>query len=164
TFGSSHEYLGINPQYWDCDGFNFALYSQDLYYDRKLLSDYLDRMNNLELVILPISYLTLEYKLEKSPEEWRRFFYLRYLGLPRQSNFELNDLLRDYSLIALHAPRRVPKYAVTGFDKVSGFAENFDENGWYGIKGTNFANINEEAGKERVALHHKLMNPAYTPE
>jgi hypothetical protein len=157
--GNSHAYSAIDPQVWNYRGFNLANVDQDLYYDSELLNAYLDRMPQLKLAIIPISYLTLEFKLEDSPEEWRRFFYARVYGLPcrRQSTLFSAFDIRSYSMIALYSPNEAQSFAQKMF--AVNLAEDVDNNGFFAIEATNYASIGDQSGKERVEIHHHSMRP-----
>ena len=101
SLGSSHGVNGIEPHLLGARAFNLALNSQSLYYDAELARKYLDRMPKLRLVILPISYLSLEYQLDDSAEAWRCYYYHRFFGLPHRRWIETLSP-RNYSLVLLY--------------------------------------------------------------
>lgn len=70
--GSSHAYRGINPEYFsNKTAFNAAMFSQSLDYDFKILENYKNGFDNLNTLIIPISYPTLYTNLEMGIENWR---------------------------------------------------------------------------------------------
>ena len=80
--GSSHAYRDINPIYIDANSFNAAYVSQSLYYDYRILEKYNDNWARLKYIVIPVSYFSLFYKLEDSPESWRIknysiYYYIR---------------------------------------------------------------------------------------
>ena len=89
SLGSSHAYRGINPNFWEVLGFNLANSNQSLYYDYRLMSKYVDKMKNLKLVIVPVSYFSLETQLGETIEDWRSFYYFRFWGI---INYDLSFL------------------------------------------------------------------------
>ncbi|MGB3463887.1 MAG: hypothetical protein WBA74_01395 [Cyclobacteriaceae bacterium] len=80
-FGSSHAFYGLNPEFFNSNTFNASNVSQSLKYDLALLKKYEDELKNLETVILPISYFTLYWDLDSSPESWRLKNYQLYFDL-----------------------------------------------------------------------------------
>lgn len=77
--GSSHAYLGINPDYLDIKGYNLAGVSQSLYYDNELYKKYIDKMPNLRIVLISISYFSLWYELyDNYIEDWRDYYYYHF--------------------------------------------------------------------------------------
>lgn len=79
SFGSSHGYYGIRPEFFSKSAFNMAFVSQSLKYDRFLYEKYATICDSLEYVILPISYFTLRSNLEESSESWRIKGYCIYM-------------------------------------------------------------------------------------
>ena len=79
TFGSSHSYYGIRPEFFSKTAFNLALVSQSIKYDKFLYEKYATRCDSLEYIILPISYFSLRGNLEKSQEWWRIKGYCIYM-------------------------------------------------------------------------------------
>ena len=76
-FGSSYAYYGINPNYFSSDAFNLANASQSLYFHHILLKKHIDKLPQLETVIINISYSSLSRK--KSKETWRKYYYHHYM-------------------------------------------------------------------------------------
>ena len=104
----------INPEFIDRKAFNFFHDAQDLYYDIQLINKYIERMPNLKLIILPISYFSLEYRMESSPWIWRAPFYKFIYDIPPSnaiSNF--NPIFYSYTLA--YGWREVQNYISTDF-------------------------------------------------
>lgn len=81
VLGSSHFYRGVNPQLLEQPAFNAAMVSQSLDYDLKILENYETDFENLETLILPISYFSLFGSLETGVEFWRAPYYNIYYGI-----------------------------------------------------------------------------------
>lgn len=79
--GSSHAYRDINPVYIDANSFNAAYVSQSLYYDYRILEKYEDDWARLKYIVVPVSYFSLFYQLEDSPESWRIKNYSIYYSM-----------------------------------------------------------------------------------
>lgn len=69
--GSSHSYFGINPIYFDKYAFNSAHVSQSVKFDYHIFEKFINKMDSLETIVIPISYFTLWSNLEKGSEKWR---------------------------------------------------------------------------------------------
>ncbi len=79
NLGSSHGYFGIDPYSFSVDAFNAAHESQDLKYDHFIFSKFLNQMDSLKVLILPVSYFTFVGNgLENSNEYWRVKYYCIY--------------------------------------------------------------------------------------
>ncbi len=131
--GSSESLFGLNPRYFRFKTFNLAAESQSLYYDKELTLKYLDRMPQLNVVIISIAYFSLWYELFAAVENWRDYFYYKYYGI--KSNDKKIFDLKQISYIDLY-----------GIDFAqNSFRKNFtirwvgfpDENGWINPTGSN---------------------------
>ncbi|SDS24619.1 DUF1574 family protein [Christiangramia echinicola] len=89
VLGSSHFYRGVNPALLEQPAFNAAMVSQSLDYDLKILENYDSEFQNLETIILPISYFSLFGSLETGVESWRASFYNIYYGIGNPVKFEV---------------------------------------------------------------------------
>jgi hypothetical protein len=85
--GSSHAYRGINTEYFSDKAFNAAMFSQSLDLDYKILDKYKGEMDNLNTIIIPISYPTLYTNLEMGIENWRIKNYNIYYDFSNDWNF-----------------------------------------------------------------------------
>lgn len=79
--GSSHAYRDINPVYINASSFNAAYVSQSLYYDYRILERYSGNWSHLKYIVIPVSYFSLFYNLEDSPESWRVKNYSIYYSM-----------------------------------------------------------------------------------
>lgn len=124
----------IDPQFFDHKGFNLFNDAEDLYYDIQVIEKYLGRLPKLKLVILPISYFSLEYRLDRSPWAWRAPFYKFIFNIPPQDSTSLFNP-GFYSYTAAYGWHEVLNYIKNGF---SGNMNNIlHHNGWreVGTKG-----------------------------
>lgn len=154
--GSSHAFTGIDPSTLDCQAYNIAYLGQSLYYDSQLVLKYLDEMRSLKLLVVPISYQSLEYRLRNNPNDrWREDFYYRYYGIPKEEERDAWFDPVDYSFIALYGIDESRLYVRNGFrPRIEG---KIDENGWGNIG--ELSNITGEIAKDRIAHHHSIMRP-----
>jgi hypothetical protein len=81
VLGSSHGVYGIDPEYFSLNGFNFSNISQTLDLDYKLLKKYGNKLNRLEMIIIPISYPSMTSKLLNGVEKWRIKNYNIYYNI-----------------------------------------------------------------------------------
>ena len=155
VLGSSHANFGINPQFFGREGFNISNTSQCLSYDYKVLSKYLPLCNNVKLVIIPISYFTLQYKLTLSPENWRTAYYSLFLDIPDDAPSSIFDLRKYSALVLWDGPLRV----IYNLRKVKKL--NINEFGYqypeYSAGNINDI-INDKTGKGRVAYHENRVS------
>lgn len=156
VLGNSHARSGIDPTFFDSKGFNLANGSQSLYYDCQLFSNYLQDMDNLEIVLICVDYFSLEYNLSKSPEYWRAFFYERVYRIPPESKNHYIDFKR-FSWIELYGRKRSLTYALNLF-KVD-LAREMKKNG----SDSPYPEGMFKDGKQRVDFHHSIMNEAHIP-
>lgn len=157
VMGSSHANFGIDPKYFSRPGFNLANTSQCLAQDYQLLLKYLPECKNLKLVMVPISYFTLQTDLALSPEAWRCAYYSVYMGVnadPSASGWEL----RNNSALALwEGPIGVVK------NRKKAKKLRINEFGYQAAEPNRLSVgevINDSTGKERVAYHDQIMNPS----
>lgn len=155
VLGSSHSNFGINPQYFGREAFNISNTSQGLYQDYKVLLKYLPECKNVRLVIVPISYFSLYYVMALSPEAWRCTYYSLYMGVQGDDLLSLFDS-RNYSALFLWDG---PLGTINGIQHVNKI--NINEFGYQYLEKTE-SNVNEiindQAGRERVAFHDKIMH------
>ncbi|MBK6647428.1 MAG: hypothetical protein IPG44_17050 [Anaerolineales bacterium] len=79
--GSSHAYRDVNPVYINANSFNASYVSQSLYYDYRILERYSENWSHLKYIAIPVSYFSLFYSLEDSPESWRVKNYSIYYSM-----------------------------------------------------------------------------------
>jgi hypothetical protein len=152
--GSSHTFTGINPSLLDCPAYNIAYLGQSLYYDSQLVLKYLDEMRSLKLLVVSISYQSLEYRLSHNRNDsWRADFYYRYYGIPGDGERGAWFDPARHSFIALYGVDESRLYVRNGFrPRIEG---KIDENGWGNIG--QLSNITGEIVKDRIAHHHSIM-------
>lgn len=98
NLGSSHGYYGINPQYFNLNGFNAAHVSQSLKYDYFIFNKYISGMDSLKFLILPISYFSFGGELENGIEDWRVKMYSIYYGCNyNKCNLKYNYEMFDFN-------------------------------------------------------------------
>jgi Protein of unknown function (DUF1574) len=156
--GSSHAYYGILAKRLGVPAINLAYFSQDVYYDTRILLRYLPQAAEAKLVIVPISYFTLEYKLEQNLESSNRVnFYTKLWEIPPEK--EKFDLAQ-YSSIVLFGFQPARNFALFG---VMPKSEEMDETGSYVSKSiSNLTNIkNAKAG---IDEKHRTMKAESIPQ
>jgi hypothetical protein len=155
--GSSHALYGIDPAGFQRSAYNLANVSQSHYYDYQIFSKYVNSLTQLRVVIVPLSYFSLDYSLANTPERWRRHFYRRYFNLPLEGEgpgtHEVLDVQR-YSLIALYGVEQSVKLLRKNFR--SDIA-TISEKGWQRQPANKSPNLSAARGRERAVFHHSLM-------
>ena len=96
--GSSHAYRGINPEYFSNYTFNAAMFSQSLDYDLRILENYNNEFDNLNTLIIPISYPTLYTNLEMGIENWRAKNYNIYYDFSNDWKFTYSTEILNSTL------------------------------------------------------------------
>ena len=153
--GSSHSYYGIKPQMLGAPAFSIAYVSQDIYYDTRILLKYLSQAKNAKVVIVPISYSTLENMLEDSPEAWRTSYYYRFWDIPHAST---RFRIADHSYIALYGPQQARSFLWSGVPVVG--PEAMDESGGTaGLGNTNPATVMDAS--PTIKRHNAGMKVEY---
>lgn len=93
SLGSSHAIYAIDPMFFDKRGFNGAHVSQSLSYDFLIWEEYKSSMDNLKVLVLPISYFTLFSDLGDGSEAWRLKNYSLYY------NFKSDQLKHNIEIL-----------------------------------------------------------------
>jgi hypothetical protein len=97
SLGSSYGYHGIDPQYFQMTAFNGAHCSQTPRYDYLIFNKFIDKMDSLEQLILPVSYFPLFMKMEELGGESQRvkkyfiYYHIDYHPFSFQHSFEFFD-------------------------------------------------------------------------
>jgi len=120
----------INPIYFNQQGFNLNNDAQDLYYDVQLVEKYLDKLPKLKIIIMPISYFSMGYRIGNSLSASRQPFYTLIWGIPPQYHSELN--IRYFSFIAAYGWKKVRNFLLTGdIDMIMiDQPKKINKNGW----------------------------------
>lgn len=152
--GNSQAYRGINPEFIRAPSFNLAYVSQSLFYDRELVTRYAPQMPKLEVAVITITYLSLEYDLSHSLEYWRCFFYERFWGLPLETDAHSLDI-RRFSLINLYGGKETIKYIGQLFQ--TDLSDNMNSGGASPHPGPG-AGFTSADIRARIAVHHSQMH------
>ncbi len=126
--GSSHTYLGINPEYLENEAFNLASTAQTLYFDKFLVEKYLDQLPQLKRVIVPVSYSSLGTESYLNPGDYNRSYHFAHF-YGSQAFVGMLEL-RRLSLVSLFSIKKAVDRSIdyyTGQDSLVEFAPN----GWY---------------------------------
>jgi hypothetical protein len=152
NLGTSHSecafgYDGIDG----IKGFNFALSSQDFYYDLEVLKHFKDRLAPGCVVILPVSYFSLGWGQEDIDRQNTDARYYCLLGYSSVRNKSLIDYIKQRFCPALFASRNLMLFTLG-----KGKQATADQN--VALPGSRFseAQLPGEAEK-RARLHMKFM-------
>ena len=161
--GSSHALFGIDPGELSLPAFNLANVSQSLYYDSRLLDQFLHKQPHLQAVVVDISYFSIDFSMALTREDWRRYFYSRYFGIPPEGQDDApwwrEDFdIRRYSLIGLYGVERSFKFLRHNFEDRE--LDTLQPSGWEIGPAGRHSPLDDQAGKERVRLHETMMDPA----
>lgn len=102
--GGSDAQMAFDPKYIKRRSYNAANPAQSLDYTYELLKKYENNWSNLKYIVLPVSYLTLFFKLEANPTEaWRIKNYNLYYKInisknPKYDTEILNGRLFEHIL------------------------------------------------------------------
>jgi len=80
--GNSHTFYGLNPEWMDGVTFNMSNVSQSLDIDLAILKYYLPKMQQLNTVVIRLSYDSMFETLSKTNEHWRYKDYALYTDIP----------------------------------------------------------------------------------
>lgn len=156
--GHSHALRGVRPAFLSRPALNLANVSQSLHYDTGLVVAWLPRLARLRLVILCVSALSFQYRLDRSPEAWRAPFYGLEFGLPGEAGpWTLGDPARHLALpnFGIEAVRR---FALTGRALDPGIASD----GWSAFPASLAPpGPTVAGGAARAALHRGMMSEGY---
>lgn len=164
NLGSSLELQAINPSFFHRKAFNAALSAQPLEYDYFILEKYWDYLNSLEVLILPLSYFTLNYKQHQS-RAWM-FEYHSIFGFT-PDYFKLNNYFAVTSINPLTLLKRLHQYfcqkqnsMITvdslGWRKESdSFASLCDEDKYLNVRA--YANDNIEKSMQPFKLYNSML-------
>jgi GTP:adenosylcobinamide-phosphate guanylyltransferase len=151
VLGSSHSVYGIDPEYFSLNGFNFANISQSLDLDYKLLKKYGNKLNKLELIIVPVSYFSMTSRLLDGEEKWRVKNYNIYYNI-NAGSYLLKNHFEILNGTMLSNVKRIYNYLKNRESSITvskrGFGLNFS---------ADVKNDLEESGKA-AALRHTTNN------
>jgi hypothetical protein len=155
--GSSHSFYAIKPRALNQNAFSFAYFSQDLFYDTRLLLKYAPRAPSLKLVIIPISYFSLESKLGDTIEKWRSPFYHKVYGIPAAEPLDV----KNYSFIALYGASETQSLIFRRFSSQNTELIDADGGPPKGFPNNERSDLSSEAA---LARHHASMRPDLVDE
>jgi hypothetical protein len=153
----------IDPQFLSHKAFNLFNDGEDIYYDARLIEKYLERMPKLKLIIFPLSYYSLEHRMDRSPTSWRIPFYQSVWGIPPQSfTSYLNPGF--YSFTAAYGWQQTLDFIENDF--TSEDQRVLFPNGWREIGSQVIAENTEwqRAGWQTISLNETLMHAEAIPE
>lgn len=115
--GSSHAFRDVKPQCLSIRSFNAAYVSQTLDVDYKIFDAYKDKLSELEVIIIPISYFSLVSQMYEAEGAWRLKNYEIYYNIDASpnliNNFELTSLKFRTNLLRLYNYYFLKKSAIT---------------------------------------------------
>lgn len=116
VLSTGHSYGdAINPLFFDRRTFNLFNDAEDIYYDLKVIEKYVAKMPQLKAILLPISYFSLDYRMEYGPWAWRAPFYKFIFDIPPSDPFS-NLRPGFYSHTFAYGWREVLGFIGTNFD------------------------------------------------
>ena len=149
--GTSHAYYGINPVYINAKSFNASHVSQSLNYDYAIFNKYQDHWDHLQYIVLPISYFSLFFNLDSSPEAWRVKNYEIYYGMT--SSRKISDYFELFSNKTPINLERIKSYYWDGQTNIT-----CSELGWgVGYNSNPLQNLGE-GGKSAAERHDSVSN------
>ncbi|WNJ16456.1 hypothetical protein [Pontibacter sp. G13] len=126
--GSSHSYLGIQPDLLDGRSFNMGATAQTLYFDHFLLHKYIDQLPNLRRVIVPVSYPTFGSESDRNIGDYDKSYeYAHFYG---SEGFVSNWSPKRYSLVNLFTIKKSVDRSIAYYQGKDSLVE-FRRNGWY---------------------------------
>ena len=146
----------INPQFFDRKGFNLFNDAEDLYFDVKVIEKYFDRMPNLKIVLLPISYFSLEYRQENSQWSWRAPFYKFIFNIQPSKYISIfNPSYYSYALA--YGWKDDLNFIYTNFS--SNMTKYMHENGWREIGSQELIDSKEtdRAGRQSIEYAEVML-------
>jgi len=128
--GSSHTYDGIDPALFTISAFNASHLSQDIRYGRFIFNKFISQMDSLEYLIIPVSYFTPFYQMEKSVTSHRvkgYHIYYHCLYHPFNPKYHLeiyNGIDLESMTKMLMGIKKRQQCTERGFRILSGLKEN----------------------------------------
>lgn len=154
VLGPSYTLYGVNPEYFDCKGYNLANHSQSLFYDTQITLKYIDQLKNLKCVMVSITNFSFWMQMSDLSEEWRDYFYAYFWNVryPKINKYDS----RLYSLSMLYTVDETFEYLKQNF-KID-LSENLHKNGWKRIDTTESNKIiNDSTGKHEAEYNEKII-------
>jgi len=139
TTGSSQMKCAVNPRFFDQEAINFGSTSQHHNTDYNIITQTKDRLENLDVVVLELSYSHLELP-HNSKFFWKNTIYLKYYQV---NNFERKTYFKD-KFIFLSRPDIYAKAFINYYIKHEGITEY----NRFGFNEDNFAGIFQKSNYE----------------
>ena len=104
----------VNPLYFSHRAFNLGANNQTWFYDIKITEKYLDSLPKLNLVLIWLTYTSLDYDLSLSKESWRCQFYNFSYGIdnPQATKYTVAGFLESKFKIAYYKPKEILDYFI----------------------------------------------------
>ena len=157
--GSSHSFYGINPEHFPTNTFNASHNGQTLDYDYKIFKKYQKKLNNLKIIILPISYFSLYDKFEDNGALWRIKDYDMYYNFDKKQSlisriFIFNTNLRSSinKITTYYQSDKKPCCSYLGWGKAikSKNSPNLEQTGKLAAKNHTHHNISSHNEKQVI--------------
>lgn len=165
--GSSHAFVGINPNELDQKAFNLAYSSQTLDLDEKLFNRYKNELPQLKTVIIPVSYFSYVLALEDGTSNYKIKDYNIYYGLfshtfQLKNQFEIFFQSIDKNLIDLKRFNKSFNGKITidstGFINKRYIKPNLDwEESAIHATNSHSKNMNENLTQKRIIQNQKSL-------
>ena len=115
-FGDSHCFYGLNPKYFTKKTFNLSNVSQTIYFDKLLFEKHIDNLPKLKQVVFCIEYTNLSQVDNTGDDDWRKFFYQRFMHL-------------EVPIISKYDPRNCSLALVQSISKSKDLIKRYFKNG-----------------------------------
>lgn len=159
--GSSHTYVGVDPNFIDKKAFNLAYSSQTLDLDNLIFNEHKSRLNQLKTVIIPISYFSYALALEDGSsahkiKNYNIYYQLFSHTIKLENQFEIfhQPFLANYNDLKTYFKNPKFKIAVdqNGFIKKRFVKQNLDweESAFHAAK-NHTLNFGDEQTKIRIS-------------
>lgn len=147
-FGDSHCLYGLNPQYFSSPTFNLSNVSQTVYFDQLLFDRYVHQLPQLKQVVFCIEYTNLSQQDNTGEDDWRKFFYARFMHLKVPSIEPLDP--RNHLIILTQNPYKI-RDLIKRYIKTRSILD-CDSSGW----GNNYSK-DKRTSPEKVAAQRAVV-------
>jgi hypothetical protein len=159
--GTSHSQLAINPKILLLPAANVATYSQSLELDKQLACKIIPQLPNLKLVILPVSYFALDYRLCDSGESWRDYYYNYFWGVSERAPWERLIDPKYWFLTLMYGPNLCRQAFLTDHLLNLAEAESIGDDGWWSKEPSHATDCSDSYASHRAQFHLNLMHSKY---
>lgn len=155
--GSSHTLAAVRPDSMSRSATSLANIAQSLKLDEQILEKVLRKPGGIKLVVIPVSYFRLYYKLTSAQSvEFRDPLYSHYMGVRERKDLKAAIDLRYWNLVAAYRAGKVP-FPVFGAQ--SGLdSPPLDKSGWASGYSVGDRWTGDDAARRRIDFHHSIMN------